>query len=246
MLITGLLSSIVLSQVAPAASVVFNPTVAANATVYSFKNTGTLVEITPSVTLEDVFFGADITTTLPIWKRSGNNNDQSGLSDLGVRASKELWSGSAFGGKTTWSGDLGILIPLNNETFSSTSIVPVIGTNMDVSWDNALSFSQSVDWTILANGTSWNPLLNSQLADQWVSGETRLNYKVSDSFTVSVVMDEQWVTTGETSLLLGPAVTWTPTHNWKVSVGVGFVAYQDVDAYDSVNNVVRCGVDFSF
>lgn len=222
----------------------FTPSVDANVSVYSFKSADTLVEVNPNITFTDAFAGADISVSLPIWFQDNTGSNQSGLSDLNVNITKDFWSGTAIGGKTTWSGDFGILIPLD-ASFSSTSLVLVVGTDVSLVWDK-LSFSQSVDWTILANGTSWNPLLNSQVDAQWVNGETRLDCKVMDSLTVGAVMSEQWVTTGETSLIVGPEVVWSPAQNWTVSAGVGFPVYQDTKSYDSVNSVVQVGVGFSF
>ncbi len=251
---TSLLLTTVIAQavVSPVASSVsnsspfkFTPTVDANVSVYSFKSSANLVEVAPSVTFADVLETVDITVDLPLYFQNGTSSDKSGVSDLGVTATKSLWNGTAFGGKTVWSGDFGILLPLANETFSSTSLVPVVGTSVRTTWDK-LTFSQSVNWTILANGSSWNTLLNSHVDSQWVNGETRLDYKLADSLTVGVLMSEQWVTTGETSVLVGPEVSWTPATNWKVSAGVGFAVYQDTKAYDSVNNVVNVGIGFSF
>lgn len=241
-----LLTTVIAQAVVPSSSPFkFSPTVSANASVYSFKSSANLVEVAPSVMFSNVLDTVDITVDLPLYFQDGTASDQSGVSDLGVTATKSLWNGTLFGGKTVWSGDFGILIPLANETFSSTSLVPVVGTDVNVTWDK-LTFSQSVDWTILANGSSWNTLLNSQVDSQWVNGETRLDYKLTDSFTVGALMSEQWLTTGETSVLVGPEVSWTPATNWKVSAGVGFAVYQDTKAYDSVNNVVHVGIGFSF
>lgn len=249
-MLTGLLLTTVLSQVAPTVAPApcafkFNPTLNSNVSVYDFKSGANLVELDPSVTFVSVLDTVDITVDLPIYFQNGTDTDQSGFSDLGIKATKELWTGSLFGGKTVWSGDLGILLPLANETFSSTSVVPVIGTDVSIIWDR-VTLSQSVDWTILANGSSWNTLLNSQVDSQWVNGETRLDYKLTDTLSVGALMTEQWVTTGETSLILGPEVSWSPAQNWKVSAGVGFAVYQDTKQYDSVNNVVHVGIGFSF
>ena len=246
LLLTTVISQTVAPAVAPAPSAFkFNPTASANVLLYDFKSGANLVELDPSVTFVSVLDTVDITVDLPIYFQNGTDADKSGLSDINLTATKNLWTGNLFGGKTVWSGDFGILIPLANETFSSTSVVPVIGTDVSIVWDK-LTFSQNVDWTILANGSSWNTLLNSQVDSQWVNGETRLGYKINDTFSVGALMSEQWVTTGETSLILGPEVAWTPAANWKVSAGVGFAVYQDTKQYDSVNNVVHCGVDFSF
>ena len=241
---TTLVLSSALSQatpvVAPAPAFVFTPGIAA--TIYDFKQADTLVEITPTVVLPKVWKDITITAELPIFSQSGS----SGLSNLSLVAESGLWQGSLFGGKGNWTGDFGILVPLASNVYTSTSIVPTLGTVLDVSWDNKVSLSQSADWTIIANGTAYNALFNAQVDSQWVSGETRLDYALSDTLTVGVAVAEQWLTTGEWSCVAGPEIEWTPATNWTVSAGVGFPVYQNTGAYQEVNTVVQAGLSVKF
>lgn len=248
MVITSLLAS-VLSQAAPVAPAQAEPAgfhfvPSVDAMVFDFGGQGTLIEITPTIVLPNVVKNVSLTFTLPIWSQNGNDVTTSGLSDIGIMASASAWQGAVLGGKANWTFDAGILVPLSSE-FSSTSIVPVVGTKFDLAWEK-VSFSQNIDWTIIAEGTSWNALLNSQVASQWVSGNTHLDYAVMESLTVGAALKEQWVSTGEWSVILGPETTWTPMNNVNVSAGVGFPIYQNTGSYDSLNTVVHCSLSIKF
>lgn len=240
---TTLVLSSVLSQatlvLAPAPAFVFTPGI--DATIYDFKDNDTLVEITPTLVLPKVWHDVTITAVLPIFSQDSS----SGISNLSIDASTSFWQGSLFGGKSSWTGDFGILVPLASNSYTSTSLVPVVGVALTVSWEK-VSFSQSADWTIVANGTAYNALYNAQIGSQWVSGETTLDYALTDTLTVGVEMSEQWLTTGEWSCIAGPEIEWTPATNWTVSAGVGFPVYQNTGAYLEVDTVVQAGLSIKF
>jgi hypothetical protein len=241
---TAIVLSSVLSQAttpaSPAPVFVFTPGV--DATIYDFKGAETLVEVTPTLVLPKVWKDITITAELPIFSQS----DHSGISNLTLVADTNLWEGSLFGGKSSWTGDFGILVPLASNEYTSTSVVPTIGTALSVLWSNKISFSQSVTWTVVANGTAYNALFNSQIGSQWVSGDTSLDYAVNDAITVGVGVHEQWLTTGEWSCIAGPEIEWTPATNWTVSAGVGFPVYQNTGTYQEVDSVVRVGLSVEF
>lgn len=235
-----LLVSTVLTQATPVPTTnefKFVPTI--DTTIYSFKSSDTLVEVTPTVILPDVWYGINITASLPIYTQSGST----GVSDLALQADTSVWNGSLFGGKSNWSLNAGVLIPLASNTYTSTSLVPTFGTSLDVSWDK-FSIVQSAEWVVVANGSSYNALLNSQVSSQWFSGKTNFNYELYDALTVGVSVTEQWITTGEWTVLAGPEVSWEPATNWTVSAGVGIPVYQNTA--QELNTVVRFGVDFKF
>ena len=241
---TAIVLSSVLSQAttvaAPAPAFVFTPGV--DATIYDFKGAATLVEVTPTLVLPKVWKDITITAELPIFSQS----ESTGISNLTLVADTNLWEGSLFGGKSSWTGDFGILVPLASNDYTSTSVVPTIGTALSVLWNNKVSFSQSVTWTVLANGTAYNALFNSQVNSQWISGDTSLDYAVNDSVTVGVGVHEQWLTTGEWSCIAGPEIEWTPATNWTVSAGVGFPVYQNTGTYQEVDSVVQVGLSVKF
>lgn len=237
---TALFVSTVLSQATPVPTTnefKFVPTI--DTTIYSFKSSDTLVEVTPTIVLPDVLHEISITVSLPIYTQS----ESTGVSDLALNADTSVWNGSLFGGKSTWSLNAGVLIPLASNIYTSTSLVPTLGTSLDVSWDK-FSIVQSAEWVVVANGSSYNSLLNSQVSSQWFSGETNLNYELSDALTVGVRVTEQWITTGEWTVLAGPEVSWEPATNWAVSAGVGIPVYQNTT--EELNTVVHFGVSFKF
>ena len=212
---TALFVSTVLSQATPVPTTnefKFVPTI--DTTIFSFKSSDTLVEVTPTVVLPDVLHEISITVSLPIYTQS----ESTGVSDLALNADTAVWNGSLFGGKSTWSLNAGVLIPLASNIYTSTSLVP--------------------------NGSSYNSLLNSQVSSQWFSGETNFNYELSDALTVGVRVTEQWLTTGEWTVLAGPEVSWEPATNWAVSAGVGIPVYQNTT--EELNTVVHFGVSFKF
>lgn len=247
-MLSSLLVASVLSQ-SPSAlpePVPFHWTPGVSAKVYDFKGDGTLIEITPTIVLPKVLKDVSITLTLPIWSQNADSVTTSGMSDIGINAETSLWNSNLFGGKFEWTGDVGILIPLaSNSGFASTSVTPIFGTTATLQWGK-LSFAQDIDWTLITNGSSWNALLNSQVDAEWLNGKTALRYQFADSLSAGVAFDEQWVTTGEWTVLVGPEAKWSPFTNWELSAGIGFPVYQNTGTYDEVNTVVQCGLSVGF
>ena len=96
---TALFVSTVLSQATPVPTTnefKFVPTI--DTTIYSFKSSDTLVEVTPTIVLPDVLHEISITVSLPIYTQS----ESTGVSDLALNADTSVWNGSLFGGKSTW------------------------------------------------------------------------------------------------------------------------------------------------
>jgi len=179
-----------------------------------------------------------VDVSLPVYNQATSDNSSTGVGDVDVDFTVE----NLFTlGKVAIDLTAGVGIPLGGD-YSSSETVFAFGGLVRYSWDK-FDLSQSAEYHLVDDYT-YMPILGGFIYDNVFEGQTSLKYKATDEFNIAANCG-QYYTDGQSTITVGPGLSYVLTNNIGLHGSVDFVLNDDLDV-ENMDTVVSFGVEFKF